>query len=62
MSDNYADFAMLAGNEYDSRVLRPFSCKINVVAVHRAKYTSKFSSNMQLARVIFALRFKRLEP
>lgn len=48
---------MLAGDEYDSRVLCPFSCKIDVVAVHRAEYTPKLSSNLQLDGVILALSF-----
>lgn len=49
---------MLAGDEYYSRVLCPVSCEIDVVAVHRAAHAPKFSSRLQLAGVILALRFQ----
>ena len=51
---------MLAGDEYDSRVLCPFRCEIDVVAVHRAEHAPKFSSHLQLNWVVLALSFKRL--
>lgn len=51
---------MLAGDEYNSRVLCPFSCEINVVAVHGAEHAPKFSRQLQLDGVILALSFKRL--
>ena len=52
---DYADFAILAVNEYNSCVSQTASREIKVVAIHCTEHTTLLSSSLQLARVIFTL-------